>query len=79
MPVFWLALILQHLFFPRLGWLPIAGSTTPRSTSRARSTVRSASPIVDALMRQLARLPSSLTHLVLPALTVAAYPPARSR
>lgn len=75
MPVFWLALILQHLFFQRLGWLPVAGEYDARLDFSSPLDVRTHFTILDALISgNWAVFHSSLTHIVLPALTVAAYP-----
>jgi peptide/nickel transport system permease protein len=75
MPAFWLGLILQVIFFGRLGWLP--------PTGRLNSDLEFTNPVAgitglytfDALFTgNWAALSSALTHLVLPAATLAAYP-----
>jgi peptide/nickel transport system permease protein len=75
MPVFWLGLILQLIFFQRLGLLPAAG--------RYDAALDDTSPLhqithvvtLDALLTgNWAVLGSALRHLVLPALVIAAYP-----
>ena len=75
MPIFWLGLILQHVFFQRLGWLPVAGEYDAASKRRTRSRCRPTSPSSTPLISgNWAVFRSSLSHIVLPALTVAAYP-----
>ncbi len=75
MPAFWLGLLLQILFFRNLDWLPLAG--------RVDSDMRFISPIetitnfylIDTLLtRNWFAFKDALRHLVLPALTLAAYP-----
>lgn len=75
LPAFWLALILQVVFFRTLHILPLAGQVD--------SDLRFISPIVpitgfvtvDALLgRNWVGLGDALVHLILPALTLAAYP-----
>jgi peptide/nickel transport system permease protein len=74
-PVFWLALLAQQLFFNQLGWLPLNG--------RLASEVAIASPImpitgfhmIDAAIEgNWVAWRDALAHLVLPALVLAVYP-----
>jgi peptide/nickel transport system permease protein len=75
MPIFWLGLILQHVFFQRLGWLPVAGEYDSRIEAAHPLAVHTHFTILDALISgNWAVFRSSLSHIVLPALTVAAYP-----
>ncbi|MDX6533978.1 MAG: peptide/nickel transport system permease protein [Gaiellales bacterium] len=75
MPVFWLALILQLMFAQRLGWLPAAGQYDPDLYYTSPLTSYVNMPVVDALITgNLAVLKSAISHLILPALVVAAYP-----
>jgi peptide/nickel transport system permease protein len=75
MPVFWLALILQLVFFRRLHWLPVAGEYDPQLQFSHPLTSYTRAPVLDALVTgNWPVFTSSLTHLVLPALAVAAYP-----
>jgi peptide/nickel transport system permease protein len=75
MPIFWLGLILQHVFFQRLGWLPVAGEFDVRLDFSSPLDVRTHFTILDALISgNWPVFRSSLSHVVLPALTVAAYP-----
>jgi peptide/nickel transport system permease protein len=75
MPVFWLALILQLVFAQRLRLLPVAGQYDPNLVFSHPLTVRTQIPVVDSLISgNWPMLGSTLVHLVLPALVVAAYP-----
>jgi peptide/nickel transport system permease protein len=75
MPVFWLALILQLVFAQRLGWLPSAGQYDPDLYYTSPLTSYVHMPVVDALITgNLPVLKSAISHLILPALVVAAYP-----
>jgi peptide/nickel transport system permease protein len=74
-PVFWMALILQLVFAQKLGLLPAAGEYDPalHDTSPLRDVTGMS--VLDALVTgNLPVLRSSVEHLVLPALVVAAYP-----
>ncbi len=75
MPAFFLGLLLQIIFFRSLNWLPLAG--------RVSSDLRFTHPVaeitnfilIDALVtRNWTALADAAVHLVLPALTLAAYP-----
>jgi len=75
MPAFWLGLLLQLLFVHALGWFPVAG--------RVDAGLRFVSPLdtvsgfylLDALLtRNGVALKDAFLHLVLPAVTLAAYP-----
>jgi peptide/nickel transport system permease protein len=75
MPSFWLAIVLQLIFFQWLNVLPVAGSYDPDLdyTSPLRSVTNM--PIVDSLLTgNWPVLWSALTHVVLPAVVIAAYP-----
>jgi peptide/nickel transport system permease protein len=75
MPIFWLALILQLVFAQRLRVLPVAGQYDPNLMFTHPLVTRTQMPVVDALLSgNWAVLGSSLWHLVLPAVVVAAYP-----
>lgn len=74
-PAFWLALLLQLLFFTTLDWLPLGG--------RLERTLAITSPIeqitgfylIDAaLTSNWAAWRSALLHLILPTLVLATYP-----
>jgi peptide/nickel transport system permease protein len=75
MPSFWLAIVLQLVFFQWLNVLPVAGSYDPDLdyTSPLRSVTNM--PIVDSLLTgNWPVLWSALSHVVLPAVVIAAYP-----
>ncbi len=75
MPIFWFAILLQMLFFSRLGWLPSPDSTTPSlDTTSPLYTVINV-PVVDALLTgNWPVFTSAASHLVLPVIAIAAYP-----
>jgi peptide/nickel transport system permease protein len=74
MPVFWLALILQYVFFTKLGWLPVSGEYTPSLDHTSPLTSYTGMTLVDSLVTgNLAVFRSAVSHVVLPALAVAAY------
>jgi ABC-type dipeptide/oligopeptide/nickel transport system permease component len=75
MPAFYLGLLLQILFFRNLDWLPLAG----RIDSDLRFTnpiqVRTNFLVLDSFLTQnWVALQDLLLHLVLPSITLAAYP-----
>jgi peptide/nickel transport system permease protein len=75
MPVFWMALIFQLLFAQRLRLLPVAGEYSPTLLETHPLAHRTGFGVLDALLTgNWPMLGSTLTHLVLPALVVAAYP-----
>jgi peptide/nickel transport system permease protein len=75
MPVFWLALILQLVFAQRLHVLPVAGEFSPSLMFSHPLMAYTRMPVLDALISgNWAMLGSTLQHLILPALVVAAYP-----
>ena len=75
MLVFWLALILQLVFAQRLRLLPVAGQYDPNLIFSHPLAARTQMPVIDSLISgNWAMLGSTLDHLILPALVVAAYP-----
>jgi peptide/nickel transport system permease protein len=75
MPAFWLALILQLIFFQRLHLLPVAGQYDPNLDYTHPLTQFTRAPVVDALITgNWAVLRSAASHLVLPSLVIASYP-----
>lgn len=75
MPAFWLALILQLVFFQRLHLLPVAGQYDPNLDYTHPLTQYTRMVVVDALITgNWAVLRSAAAHLVLPALVIASYP-----
>lgn len=68
MPVFWSGLLLQLIFFGKLGWLPLDGRLSAGLAQPPRLT---GMYTVDALVAgQWTTLGDALEHLVLPALTL---------
>ena len=75
MPSFWLALILQLVFFQKLRWFPVAGQYDPNLDYTHPLVQYTQMPIVDALITgNWWVFRSALWHVVLPAVVVAAYP-----
>jgi peptide/nickel transport system permease protein len=74
-PVFWYALLLQLLFATQLDVLPVAGRWDQDLNEVAQSATRTHMIVVDSLLAgNVDLLLSGLSHLVLPALVIAAYP-----
>lgn len=74
-PAFWLGLILQTTFASTLGWFPIAGEYTSSLDATSPLNVWTNITIVDAVITGNGPVfLSTLQHLVLPGLVVAAYP-----
>jgi peptide/nickel transport system permease protein len=74
MPIFWLSLILQLVFFTYLHVLPVAGEYDLRYQEHPVHAYTHVA-VLDAILNGNAgMLWSSLTHLVLPACAIAAYP-----
>jgi ABC-type dipeptide/oligopeptide/nickel transport system permease component len=68
MPVFWTGLLLQLIFFGKLGWLPLDGRLSAGATPPPRLT---GMYTIDALAAgQWATFFDALRHLILPALTL---------
>lgn len=75
LPVFWLALALQTVFASHLGWFPVAGEYDSALDTTSPLTLWTNITLVDALITgNWPIFTSTLSHLVLPALVVAAYP-----
>jgi peptide/nickel transport system permease protein len=75
LPVFWLALVLQNVFATKLGWFPVAGEYSGSLDSTSPLHVYTNITLVDALITgNWPIFTSTLGHLVLPALVIAAYP-----
>jgi peptide/nickel transport system permease protein len=75
MPVFWMALVLQLVFAQRLRLLPAAGEFSPGLLFTHPLARRTGIPMIDALITgNWPMLGSTLSHLLLPAVVVAAYP-----
>lgn len=75
MPAFWLALLLQIVFFRQLGILPLTGRVDADLRFIAPIAPLTGFYLVDALVSwNLTALVDAARHLVLPAVTLAAYP-----
>jgi peptide/nickel transport system permease protein len=75
MPSFWLAIILQLIFFQWLGLLPVAGTYDPDLAYTSPLQNVTNMPAVDALLTgNWPVLRSAAAHLLLPAVVIAAYP-----
>jgi peptide/nickel transport system permease protein len=75
MPIFWMALILQLVFSQRLRLLPAAGEYSPGLLFTHPLIRRTGFPVIDALIAgNWPMVGSTLSHLILPAIVVAAYP-----
>ncbi len=75
MPSFWFALILQLIFFQRLHLLPVSGQYDPSLDTTHPLAVYTHMPVIDALVSgNWPVFGSALTHLILPAVVVGAYP-----
>jgi peptide/nickel transport system permease protein len=75
MPIFWMALILQLVFSQKLKWLPAAGEFSPGLLFTHPLVKRTGFPVIDSVLGgNLPMFGSTLVHLILPAVVVAAYP-----
>ncbi|RCW50673.1 MULTISPECIES: ABC transporter permease [unclassified Halanaerobium] len=71
MPVFWVGMMLMLIFASRLGWLPISG----RISRMADLNVITNFYIIDSIITSnWAAFKSTISHLILPALTLATIP-----
>jgi peptide/nickel transport system permease protein len=74
-PVFWLALVLQNVFATTLGWFPVAGEYDSALDQSNPLHLYTNITLVDAVITGNWPIAgSTVQHLVLPALVVAAYP-----
>jgi ABC-type dipeptide/oligopeptide/nickel transport system permease component len=75
LPAFWLGLLLQILFFRNLEWLPLAGQySTELRFSSPIEPVTGFLLLDAALGQNWIGLKDAALHLILPAVTLAAYP-----
>jgi peptide/nickel transport system permease protein len=75
MPIFWMALIFQLLFFQKLHLLPVTGRYDPNVAFAHPLHAYTGMAVIDSLLSgNWPMLENSLSHLVLPTLVVAAYP-----
>jgi peptide/nickel transport system permease protein len=73
-PTFWLGLLLQLIFFSQLRWLPIGGRVSIETTLYHPIQTVTGFYLVDALItRNWPAWRDALTHIVLPAFTLATY------
>jgi len=74
-PTFWLAMILQLFFFRQLGWLPLSGRVAQETTLFNPIASITGLNTLDALMTgNWKGFADAAWHLILPAVTLAAYP-----
>lgn len=72
MPIFWLGMLLQLIFFGVLGWLPLQGRVTGYLLTEANFPVNSGVLILDGLLSGNGDLfIDILSHIILPAVTLA--------
>lgn len=75
MPVFWLGILLQQVFFSHLHWLPVAGQYDPSLNTTSPLYTVIGVPVVDALLTgNVPVFLSAVQHMVLPVITIAAFP-----
>jgi ABC-type dipeptide/oligopeptide/nickel transport system permease component len=74
-PAFWLGLLLQLLFVGRLGWLPATGQFSKEIEYGNPITTVTGFALTDALLTgNWTAFADGVAHLILPAITLAAYP-----
>jgi peptide/nickel transport system permease protein len=74
-PVFWMALVLQLVVSTQLKWLPVAGRWDRTLNEAAQAATQTHMVIVDSILAgNGALLLSGVSHMILPALVIAAYP-----
>jgi len=75
LPTFWLGMILQLVFFKELRWFPLSGRLDMMVSLLSPVKHITGFYIFDSLITgNFAALRSSLWHIILPGLTIAAYP-----
>lgn len=75
LPTFWLAMALQLVFFRWLGWLPLGGRLSNMVALTHPIRTVTGSYLLDSLLTgNWVALGDTLVHILLPALTLAAYP-----
>jgi peptide/nickel transport system permease protein len=71
MPVFWVGMMLMLIFGSRLGWMPISGRISRVTDLEVITNFY----ILDSIITQnWAALSSTISHLILPAITLATIP-----
>ncbi len=79
LPQFWFAMILQLIVGQMLGWMPLSGRIGLRLSLLDPVPVVTGFMLLDTLIAgRMAAFSSALSHLVLPAVSLAAYPLAMS-
>jgi peptide/nickel transport system permease protein len=74
-PTFWLALLLQLVIATQLKWLPVAGRWDRTLNDAAQAATVTHMVIVDSILAgNWALLVSGISHMILPAFVIAAYP-----
>lgn len=74
-PAFWLAMILQFIFYQQLGWLPLAGRVDTEVSLLSPIDTITGFLLVDSLIQgNWEFFSSALKHSILPILTMAAFP-----
>ena len=74
MPTFWLGLLLQLLFFGKLGWLPLGGRVDRSISLYSPVQQITGFYLIDTVLTgNWVALKDSLIHLILPAFTLATY------
>jgi peptide/nickel transport system permease protein len=74
-PVFWLAILLQLVFFSHLGWFPVAGQYDPSLDATSPLYTAIGVPVVDSLVTgNWPVFASAIQHMILPVIALAAFP-----
>jgi len=74
-PVFWLGIVFQIVFFGMLGILPLTGRISPEIALESPITRITGFYLIDSLVTgNWPAFTDALIHLILPAITIAAYP-----
>jgi len=74
-PVFWLGIVFQIVFFGMLGILPLTGRISPEIALENPITRITGFYLIDSLVTgNWPAFADALVHLILPAITIAAYP-----
>lgn len=75
LPPFFLGLVLQLIFFGWLGWLPVAGATSPEIGEVYPITRVTGATLIDSLVTvNPVAFWDCLWHIILPVITLAAFP-----
>jgi peptide/nickel transport system permease protein len=75
LPTFWVALILQFVFYSKLGWLPLGGQISTELLVFSEPPDITGMLLVDCLLTgDTPMFWDALRHVILPCITVALYP-----